>query len=480
MKRSLAMICLTTLAALLVLCGAVVPRAAALSFATHADYATGAQPWSVAVGDFNGDGRQDLVTANRAANTVSVRLGNGRGGFGAKADFATGAGPMSVATGDFNGDGKQDLAVANQDESTVSVLLNTTSGGVLSFAAEADFATGAGPISVAVGDFDGDGKKDLAIANQGGVNTVSVLLNTTSGGILSFAAKADFATRLIPFSVVVADFDGDGKQDLATATNDGGPAAVYATVSVLLNTTMGGVLSFAPNVEFITGYSSMAVAVADFNRDGLRDVVTANWLEDSAVSILLNSTSADVLSFAPFTPYPLHTSLGVASSVATADMNGDGEQDVVVGAPRTYVCVLLGDGRGGLPRRAIFSPGGWVRSVAVGDFNRDGKRDVVTANEAANTVSVLLNTTTPSIASLSPTRGRVGTTVTIVGSPAGWSFGASRGTSKVYFGGKAATKYISWSKYKIKVRVPLIAKGKKAVTVRTSAGKSNTKYFTVI
>ena len=132
----------------------------------------------------------------------------------------------------------------------------------------------------------------------------------------------------------------------------------------------------------------------------------------------------------------------------------------------------------GLAAKADFATGEYAHWVAVGDLNGDGKQDVVTA--CSNGVTVLLNTTKPTIASLSPTSSKPGITLTIIGSPAGWSFGASRGTSKVYFGTKAATKYVSWSKYKIKVRVPAMAKGRKAVTVRTRAGKSNVKYFTVI
>jgi hypothetical protein len=89
---------------------------------------------------------------------------------------------------------------------------------------------------------------------------------------------------------------------------------------------------------------------------------------------------------------------------------------------------------------------------------------------------VLLNTTKPVIGSLKPARGRVGTTVTITGS----FFGARRGTSKVYFGGKAATKYVSWSKGKVKVKVPFVAKGRKAVRVKTKDGRSNARFFRVI
>src|SRR5207244_1915864 len=151
--------------------------------------------------------------------------------FAAKQDFATGTTPVSVTVGDVNLDGKLDLAVANLNSNTVSVLLNTADPGAAapSFAAKQDFATGTNPRSVTVGDLNGDGKLDLAVANRTS-NTVSVLLNTTAPGAAtpSFAAKQDFATGTTARSVTLGDLNGDGKLDLAVAN------FAANTVSVLL------------------------------------------------------------------------------------------------------------------------------------------------------------------------------------------------------------------------------------------------------
>src|SRR5437867_297413 len=189
--------------------GGPITGAAPPSFAAKQDFATGTSPLSVTVGDLNGDGKLDLAVANQTSNTVSVLLNTTAPGaatpsFAAKQDFATGTTPLSVTVGDLNGDGKLDLAVANQDANTVSALLNTTAPGAAtpSFAAKQDFATGAGPLSVTVGDVNLDGKLDLAIANQNS-NTVSVLLNTTDPGAAtpSFAVKQDVTTSEGPIYV---------------------------------------------------------------------------------------------------------------------------------------------------------------------------------------------------------------------------------------------------------------------------------------
>ena len=126
---------------------------------------------------------------------------------GAEADFATGSLPYSVAIGDIDGDGKSDVVVANSNDNTVSVLLNTGSPGNISFAAQTTFATGVTPQSVAIGDIDGDGKPDLATANIDG-NTVSVLLNTSNPGSPSFAGNVDLPTGSEPISVAIGDIDG--------------------------------------------------------------------------------------------------------------------------------------------------------------------------------------------------------------------------------------------------------------------------------
>ncbi|MER7810895.1 FG-GAP-like repeat-containing protein [Streptomyces sp900116325] len=353
--------------------GAGTAEAATSTFAPKVDYPTGTGPNSVAVGDFNGDGDLDLVTANTAANTVSVLLSNGAGTFAAKTDYATGTNPRSVAVGDFNGDGRLDLVTANASGTdTVSVLLNNGDG---TFGAKADYPTGSGTTSVAVGDFNGDGRLDLVTANFFG-STVSVLLNNGGG---TFAPKADVPTGTGPNSVAVGDFNGDGDLDLATA-NINGP-----TVSVLLNNGDG---TFAPKTDYPTGTVPASVAVGDFNGDGDLDLATAN--EGAfTVSVLLNNGDG---TFAPKADYGTGD---FPVSVAVGDFNGDGRLDLVTansGGSADTVSVLLNNGDGTFGAKTNYTTGSFPLSVAVGDFN-GGLPDLVSANAGANTVSVLLNTT---------------------------------------------------------------------------------------
>src|ERR1022692_3750501 len=160
--------------------------------------------YSVAVGDFNGDGKLDLAVANGVG--VSVLLGNGDGAFQPAVTYAAGTYTESIAVGDFNGDGKLDLVVTNNLSSggTVSVLLGNGDG---TFQAPRTYGVGASPYGVAVGDFNGDGKLDLAVTNSGSSGSVSVLLGNGDG---TFQPALNSAAGTDLLSVAVGDFSGDG------------------------------------------------------------------------------------------------------------------------------------------------------------------------------------------------------------------------------------------------------------------------------
>jgi hypothetical protein len=311
------------------------------TFQPHADYATGNFPISIASGDFNGDGKQDLVTANHDDDTVSVLLANSDGTFRPHVDYSSGSFPFSVVVGDFDGDGKEDLAVASVGDNSVSILLGNGDG---TFRSRVAYATGPVPVFVAAGDVNGDGKLDLATANSGN-NTVSVLLGKGDG---TFGNPLDMPAGGPPLSIAVGDLNGDGNGDLAVA--DGGLICGTfgcSAESLIATFQSNGDGTFQPAVTFPSATGPQWIAIGDFNGDGKRDLAVAN--SDVAIfsgnpPVILGNTASIFWgngdgTFRPHLDYP--TAEG-AFAVAVVDLNGDHRDDLaVVNALSNLVTVLL-------------------------------------------------------------------------------------------------------------------------------------------
>ena len=245
------------------------------TFQNAVQYAAGTGAFALVAGDFNGDGRTDLAIANYASNDVSVLLGKGDGTFQNQVRYAAGNTPNALVAGDFNGDGRTDLAVANGGSNDVSVLLGNGDG---TFQNQVRYAAGAYPISIVAGDFNGDGRTDLAVANQGSGNSdVSVLLGNGDG---TFQNQVRYAAGAYPISIVAGDFNGDGRTDLAVANQGSG----NSDVSVLLGNGDG---TFQNQVRYAAGALPISVVAGDFNGDGRTDLAVANY-KSNDVSVLLS------------------------------------------------------------------------------------------------------------------------------------------------------------------------------------------------
>jgi hypothetical protein len=411
-------------------------------------------PSGVAVGDVDGDGDLDLLTASaRSSGTVSVRLNNGSGLFSGGSDPAVGSNPTSVVLGDVDGDGDLDLLTANLGAATVSVRLNNGSG---VFSGGSNPAVTGTPADVALGDVDGDGDLDLLATTSGTTsNTVSVRLNNGSG---VFSGGSDPVVGNQPYRLAVGDVDGDGDLDLLTA-NYGG-----ATVSVRLNNGSG---VFSGGSDPAVGNNPRSVALGDVDGDGDLDLLTASQ-SGGTVSVRLNNGSG------VFSGGSNPAVGGQPLSVALGDVDGDGDLDLLAAnASSNTVSVRLNNGSGVFSGGVDPAVGRNPYSVAVGDVDGDGDLDLLTANNGSSTVSVRLNQnpTPPSISSLSPTSGPVGTSITITGSNL-------TGTTGVRFNGTAATTFTVVNVTTVTATVPTGATSG-PVTVATAIGTSNGVAFAV-
>jgi hypothetical protein len=339
---------------------------------------------SIAIGDFNRDGKLDMAVASAPGTTsdVGIFLGNGDGTFRPPVYYSGGVNPGSLAAADFRGDGLLDLAAAGANG--IDILLGNGDG---TFQPATQYSIPGAPFFVAAGDFNNDHKLDLVFISFG---SIGVMFGNGDG---TFQSPIYFSPPHAPSGLGVGDFNHDGKLDLAIGEQFGGSSQVQ----IYLGNGNG---TFQLGNTYAVGVSPNSIAVADLRKNGKLDLAVA-CSGTGAISVLLgngNGTFQQAVSY---------TGPGFAYWVAVADLNGDGKPDLAganfslgTSPPTTEVSVFLGNGDGTFGPPTNYPSGGENTYIAIGDFNNDKKPDLAVVDSLKSDALVLLNT---GVASFSPT-----------------------------------------------------------------------------
>jgi hypothetical protein len=281
-------------------------------------------PLQVLAGDIDGDGKPELLLSKADSNLFMVFKNNcspGTISFSLPTRFNTGDSAVSLAIGDLNMDGKTDVAVTDYNDNTVSVFKNISTGGNILFGSAVKFTTGDKPVSVSIGDLDGDRRPDLIISNQGS-KTLSAFRNTSIPGTISFAARIDIPS-IFAYNTALGDLDGDGRMDLVAVNKPD------TLVSVFMNTGTVGNISFATRLNLRANFSPEWVVLSDLDGDGKADisVTETNSGNAASVSIFPNLSSTGNFSFGQRVNIvnPSYLTLAMTNN----DLDGDGRTDML-------------------------------------------------------------------------------------------------------------------------------------------------------
>lgn len=353
------------------------------SFTTSA----GTAPAGVAVADFNHDGYPDMVVANTTANTISVYLSNGTGGFQAPTTYPTCGGPTAALAADLDLTGLPDIVVTcnTPASNVIQVWLNLGNG---TFNPTVDgitnivLGTGLGPVAITMGDFNNDGHPDLAVADKGD-GTVTLFLSNAANDFTYYIVKT--LTGLgTPTGIATGQFTNSGNLDLAVADSSTG------IVHILAGDGTGNFTQF-----FYSTVQSdpTGIAVGDFNRDGNLDLAVVN--SGSGTVSILTGNGNNTFTVTKTITVGAATGTG-ASYLLALDINGDGNLDLLTGNTlQNTVAVLLGRNNGNFQAVQNYTIPNGPGYLAALDYNRDGKPDLAVTQSTGNSVSVLINNTLP-------------------------------------------------------------------------------------
>lgn len=332
-------------------------------------------PTGLATGDFNHDGKTDLVVTESTNNTVILMLGDGRGGFSTSTTYQASSGSPLVT--DIDGDGNLDVVIAagHPDSLTASASINDNAEELITILfgkgdgtllGAPTWAAGQVPSGIAAGDFNGDSKLDLAVTSSGSKD-LWIFLGKGPG--LFQAPTRLTITGAKPSAIVAAKFNGDANSDLAVADS--------ASNKVHLMLAKGDG-TFFPAVSYGVGGSPNSLVAVDLNGDGNIDLAVASPAAPAGVNILLNDGSG------VFQPGKTVTAGAAPTTLASGDFNKDGFMDLVAADPGTGIQLLLGTGDGAFQPAVAYPAGGNPALVAAGDLNGDGFLDVIAAGPAGS------------------------------------------------------------------------------------------------
>jgi hypothetical protein len=350
---------------------ALVPLSAA-QFETRSSFPF-VDPFSVGVGDFNGDGKLDLAVGG---NQLSILVGNGDGTFRPPKTYSSVIAPISVAVADFNHDGKLDLALATYLDNSVTIMLGNGDG---TFSQGPILKAPSSPMFVAVGDFNHDGNQDVVAVELGpGCDCIAVFLGNGDGTFQSVVNTP--ILDAIPSELAVGDFDHDGVLDVAVTEVFGSTDQV----SIWLGNGQG---SFHEGNSYALGSSPQSVAAADFNHDGNVDLAVGVF-EGGVVSVLLGNGDGTF-------QIPMDYPVPFPGQVLASDLNRDRKLDLAVACgltPLSGACVLLGNGDGTFQPAVLYPVAPVGGPMALGDFNGDHLVDILAGDFAKGYLVTLLNT----------------------------------------------------------------------------------------